>query len=124
MSDNNEDQQVDYGISDEMHQHFTMFGRWNWCEIADEGRRVLNERFGGEVEQDSPTDIVLSAVAAQAWEGAFAAVAAMLGIEHVMALQLVAYAWYDHKDNLPPPISIEELRRRVAEQAAHYTSQK
>jgi len=104
---------------DDLHCHFNDFGRWDWCEIATEARRVWNMMFSGklldeDVQDDSPMDGVWGAAAAQASHGAFAAVAAALGVP-ARALELSLAEWYENQDNPPPPITPEELLKRCAE---------
>jgi len=88
-----------------LHEHFEDFGKWSWCEIAEEGRGVWNEMFNEDVQEDSPIDGIISAVAAQAGEAAFVAVATMLGVDVKGFRYLVDY-WYEFQDNVPPPLFI------------------
>lgn len=101
---------------DDLHRHFEDYGRWDWCDISDEGRRVWNLMFNDEIEEWSPQDGVFSAIAAQASHGAFAAVAAALGVD-MEALRHAAAEWYENQDNLPPPVSPEQFMAKCVEAA-------
>jgi hypothetical protein len=95
-------------VADTLYSHFTDFGRWDWCEIVDETRRVWNLMFDQTVEPDSPMDAVWAAAAAQASRGTLTAVAAALGVEP-FALERALSPWLDHQDSHPPPITAERL---------------
>lgn len=92
-------------VLDDLIRHFEDgFGRWDWCEIAEEARRVHNLMFHDDVEDESPTDCLWSAVAAQANHGAYAAVAAALGVDRG-ALERAVARWEENQDNPPAPVS-------------------
>ena len=101
-------------IGDALHTHFTDFQRWDWCEIADETRRIWNLMFKERVEPDSPMDAVWTAAVAQAYDGGIAAVAAALGVDRLALREVVAH-WYEHQDELPPPITAELMLKRCEE---------
>lgn len=101
-------------VGDALHVHFGDFGRWNWCEIANETMRIWNLMFKAGVEPDSPMDAVWTAAVAQAYDGGVAAVAAALGIDR-HALREVVAPWYEHQDALPSPIPPELMKKRCEE---------
>ena len=84
------------------------FGRWDWVEVAEEGRRLWNRINDQEAEQDSPVAAVLDAVAAQAAHGAFAAVAAALGVP-AAALEVAVARWYENQDQPPVAVAVDQL---------------
>ena len=93
---------------DDLHQYMDAWGRWNWTEVAREGRRLWNAMFKDEIEHNSPQDGLIAAVAAQAADGVFAAVAAMLDLEKDDLMNLVM-PWYHDQDQRPAPVSPEIL---------------
>lgn len=101
-------------MSDEIYEHFAKFGRWDYTEVSDEGRRLLAEIIDTEIEPDSPIDDVLSAMATQASDGAIAAVAAMLGVDASDLKYTVAH-WLECQDDPPPPIGVEGLQAALDE---------
>ncbi|MDH4216465.1 MAG: hypothetical protein OEV26_04425 [Gallionella sp.] len=107
----------DRDIGDDLHRYFEdEFGRWDWCEIYEEGIRIGNLMFEENVEKFSPRAGLLAAVAAQAARGAVAQIAACLGVER-QALEHAIAEWSEDQDSLPPPISAEKLLVICAEQA-------
>lgn len=101
-------------ISGHLHNHFIDFQRWDWCEIADETRRIWNLMFKEGVEPDSPMDAVWTAAVSQAFDGGIASVAAALGVDRY-ALREVVAPWAEHQDALPPPITAELMLKRCEE---------
>ena len=102
-------------ISDDIHHHFNDFGRWNWCDIYREGSRVWNLMFPDEpISEDSAVEAIFSGIAAQAEAGAFAQVAAALGVD-AEALRMTASEWGEDQDNLPPPVGPEKFMERISE---------
>jgi len=99
---------------DDLHHHFTEWGRWDWCEIADETLRVYNLMLEDEAENGSLVDGFFSAAAAQASHGAFAAVATALGVE-ARHLELALAEWYENQDAPPPPVTPAEFMRKIQE---------
>lgn len=100
-------------VSDELFRHFEeTHARWDWCEIGDEAVRVHTLATDEPVDDFSFLYGMYNAVAAQAAEGAFAAVAATLGLD-AKQLSTVVATWYENKDELPPPISYRTLIRRM-----------
>jgi hypothetical protein len=99
---------------DDIHNYFSSYGEWDWCDIYREGIRMLNHHFDMEIEDYSPIADVISGVAAQSKYGAYASVAAMLGID-ADSLEMVASEWYEKQHELPPPINLEELPEKIAE---------
>lgn len=98
--------------SDTLFQHFEQFDRWDWCEVAEEGRYVNRLMFGDSIDPDAPRAAVLSAVAACAAQGAFAAMAAALGVG-VNALMAVMMEWYESQDAPPSPVTLDELMNAI-----------
>jgi len=90
--------------------HFAQFGSWNDGDIAEEGIRLFNLMFDAEIEQCSPMSDIFTAVAAQSANGAFAAVAKMLGVSFYDLKEAVAH-WYDNKDDTPQGVlTIDDIR--------------
>ena len=106
---------------DDMHRHMRDFGRWDWCEIADEGRRIYGVMFGEEVESGSAVDAIIGGVSAQAADGAWAAVAAALGVDAEDVRMAVA-DWYEKQDATPPPVSPDRFMELIAEAADFHAS--
>lgn len=99
---------IAYDVCEAMHNYMIEHGRWHWCEIADEARRVWNLMFYDTVEKDSAMDAVWTAAADQAADGAYAAVAAALGVDRI-ALRDAVEPWLIKQDSPPPPISPQSL---------------
>lgn len=93
---------------DDLHRYMDLWGRWNWTEVAAEGRRLWNAMFKEEIEYNSPRDGLIAAVAAQAADGVFAAFAAMLDLEKNDLMDLVL-PWYQYQDRRPEPVSPDVL---------------
>ena len=102
----------DKDTGNELHIHFDNVGRWDWCEVADEGKRVYGAMFGDEVEDGSVIAGVISAVAAQASHGAYMAMAAALGLP-AHSLRIAVATWSEKQDDLPPAVTFEELRAEI-----------
>jgi hypothetical protein len=92
--------------------YFASFDRWHWPEIADEGKRLLEEELDQPIEEDSTLEKVISGVAMQSSQGAYSAAAAMLGIDG-RALQAIALAWEESQHNPPAAITFDELRTKI-----------
>jgi hypothetical protein len=108
----NDNEQNDAGdIEDALFEHYGTFGRWDWCEITNETRRIWNLLFVTEVENGSPMDYVWAAAIAQAYYGGVHAAAASLGLDK-FGFQHAIAPWAEHQDAPPPPITAEELIRR------------
>lgn len=91
------------GLCGESHDHFMESDIWDWYGIAREGRRLFYKmRTGGSIDA-TLSDEIISGVAAQAAHGAYASVAAMMGLD-TKTLQLMASEWYENKDDLPPSL--------------------
>ena len=107
-----------------LHRYFRATELRDWCAVADEGLRVHKWMFNEEVQQYSPLDSHISAVAAQSAHGVYAALAAALGLE-VKYLQFVLAAWdeLDPADPDPPPISIKEFMQRYKKEKAEWEAQ-
>lgn len=101
-------------VEEALYEHFEAYNRWNWCEIADETRRIWNLLFDTDVENESPMDFVWAAAIAQAYYGGVHAAAACLGLDKYGFQHAIA-PWAEHQDALPPPITAEELVRRCEE---------
>ena len=96
-----------------VHEHFESVGDWDWCEIVDEARRIFPLAFDVEVEPNSAIDLMLLGVAAQSADGAFAAVAAFLGVD-ARALKSAVAPWYENQRSLPPPVGIAGIEKEIA----------
>lgn len=92
--------------------YFASFARWHWPEVAEEGRRLLEELLGRAVEEGSALDSVISGIAAQSSQGAYSAAAAMLGTDG-RALQAIALGWEESQDSPAAAISFDELRTKI-----------
>lgn len=101
-------------VGDDLHEHFQLFDRWNWVDIAEEGRRIQNLMFDENVEIDSPYHCLLKAIAAQAYEGAYMAMAKALGIDS-SDLSQAANHWFDMQDSTQSPIGFTGLQRLIEE---------
>lgn len=101
-------------INNDLHVHFAAWGRWDWCDIAEEGRRVGNVMFDECVEENSARDAVMSAAVAHADHMAYEAMAAALGVDAI-DLRIVVADWSEKQDNLPPPVTAQRLMEMVAE---------
>ena len=99
---------IAYDAGEALHEYMIDYGRWHWCDIADEARRVWNLMFCDWVEKDSAMDAVWTAAADQAADGAYAAVAAALGVDRI-ALRDAVEPWLIKQDSPPPPISPQSL---------------
>ena len=110
--------------SDLLHRYFGATNLRDWCAVADEGLRVHKLMFNEEVQQYSPLDALISAVAAQSAHGVYAALAAALGLE-VKYLQFVLASWdeLEPHDPDPPAISIEEFMQRYKQEKAEWEAQ-
>ena len=95
---------------DDVLKHFThVFNRWDWIEVAQELRNLVDEILESETERDSPFDNIFHAACIQAAEGAMRACAAMLGVEEEEFIYVLS-RWYNNQDDLPSPISsLKEL---------------
>ena len=96
-----------------LHEHLQSLDQWDWCDISDEGNRAWEMALKIPVEEWSPIDGILSAVAAQASHGAFAAVAAALGVD-ARALENAIAPWYENQRDLPPPVGIAGLGEEIS----------
>lgn len=110
-------EKTDEDVGDTLHRHFGEFGRWEWLDVNAEGLRVWNLMFEEAAETFSPIDDLISAVAGQAASGAYAAMAAALGVR-ADALELAVAEWSEKQDCPPPPAGPEGLMLKVAEYAA------
>ena len=109
------DDAYDKDISDELYRQFEhTFGRWDWCEIGDEAQRIYELATGTELGEYSLVNSLFNAAAAQAEHGAYAAVAAALGID-AKPLRIVVATWYENQDELPKPVSFSKLKKLIEE---------
>lgn len=93
---------------DDLHKYMNLWDRWNWTDVATEGRRLWNAMFADEIEYRSAKDGLIAAVAAQGADGVWAAVAAMLGVDKNELMDL-AFPWYHDQDRRPEPIAADQL---------------
>lgn len=114
------DDAYDKDISDELHIHFeNTFGRWDWCEIGDEAKRIYELATGEELDDWCLTNSLFNAVAAQAKHGAYAAVAAALGLD-AESLSMVVATWHENQDELPKPVSFSKLKKLIEQDKLEY----
>lgn len=104
--------EADEYLSNDVHAHFVSSGQWHWVEVANEGKRLLEALSGQSVTDGSVIDSVIDGVAAQSRHGAYAAIAAMLGLD-VRALQAIVLDWEENQDSLPLKITFDELRTKI-----------
>ena len=103
-------------IEDELHYYFEdTYGGWDWCDIYREALKVWKVMFDEEIEDSSAVAAIFAAVAAQSAYGAFAAVAAAIGLD-AKGLEAAVSDWYENQDDLPKPVSCEELNEKVKEE--------
>ena len=107
----------DSDINDELHNHFSTWGRWDWTEIAGEALRVHNVMFGDDIEDDSPIDAVTTAAIAHADHMAYEAMAAAIGV-NATHLRCTVARWSENQDKLPAPVSVERLLDMIKETRA------
>ena len=101
-----------HDIGDALFRYLEKTGLREWTEIAEEGRTLYEAMFDTEVEEFSPIDDVIFAVAAQASDGMCASMAAMLGWDARM-LGLVLSHWNEADENgeyKKETITLEELK--------------
>lgn len=111
----------DSDIGDDLHVHFGKWGRWDWCDTAEEARRVYNVMFKESVEDGSAIDAVISAAVAHADGMAYEAMAAALGL-NASALRVTVAEWAEKQDSPPPPVSAARLVEMVAETQESFRS--
>lgn len=111
-------QNAETDFEDELHKHFEGTERSDWIESAREGSRVYSLMFDVEIEGGSPIDGLFAAVAADASETVFRAVASAFGLT-IEEVQQGLEDWY--MTGLPksrPPIHpsqfVAECRRESA----------
>jgi hypothetical protein len=99
----------DSDICDDLHWHFTEGGLRDWCDIGKEGFRLWNVMFPEhQIEEHSPIDGLLHAVAAQGQHGAYAAVASALGVSE-LTIRCVFERWEDKSQKPVTPTELIEL---------------
>lgn len=106
--ENNED------INDDLYRHFTKWGRWNWCEIADEARRIQCLIGGEDIEYDSVIDGITCAAVAHTERATCQAIAAALGV-NANDLYWVLLDWSEKQDALPPPVTAIRFMEMIEE---------
>ena len=106
-------------IGDDLHHHFSAWGRWDWCDISDEAARVYGLMFDVKIENDSPVDAIFSAAVAHANNMAYEAVAASLGVK-AEDLRITVSVWSENQDKLPPPVTATRLMELVEETRLEY----
>lgn len=95
-----------------MSEDLFSLGRWHWPEIIEKKKLYLEKILELTIEDGSVFDKVLSSVALESREGAYAAVAAALGIDS-RALQAVLLTWEENQDSPPPHITFDELKTKI-----------
>lgn len=105
--------------ADDIHAHFNSTNLRDWCEVADEARRIYNLMFADTpdeiVEDGAPIDGIWTGAAAQAAHGVWVAVADALGLEEKI-LQGVMEDWYMLHGDVPPPMTMDEFQKRYKEE--------
>jgi hypothetical protein len=101
---------------DEFHEHFQDFGRWEWIEIANEGRRIWSLLYQEEVTYHSAQSALIHAVSAQAFYGALDVVSAALGLDS-QVLACTLGPWTDRQDDPPPAMTLDNFMQTYQEEA-------
>lgn len=105
-------------VADDIHTYFESTKLRDWCEVADDARRIYNLMFADipeeEVEDGAPLDGIWTGAAAQAAHGVWAAVADALGLNKSV-LEGVMEDWYLVNKDVPPPMTIDEFVKRYKE---------
>ena len=111
------DDDYDEDLSDLLHCYFEATKLRDWCDIADEARNMWTFLFDEKLDKFSPVDGLMAAVAAQAAGGIYNAVASALGL-NPKYLRFVLADWEEQvkDDNVPPPITFTELKRRLKQE--------
>ena len=104
----------DLDISNALHIHFEKWGRWDWCDIAEEARRVNNLMFGEAVDEGSALDAITTAAVAHANHTAYEAMAAALGV-NADDLEGTIKEWSEYQDDLPPPVTAARLMEMIGD---------
>jgi hypothetical protein len=84
----------DYDIFEHINIQFDNANKWEWPDIGEVGRNVSNVMFDDETEDGSPQDFLYSAIALAASNGAYKAMAVMLGLDERLLESVNAY-WYE-----------------------------
>lgn len=104
--------------ADDIHSHFAASSLRDWCDVADEARRIYNLMFADieeeNVEDGSPIDGVWTGAAAQAAHGVWSAVADALGLDKNI-LEATLEDWYFPCGEVPPPITMDEFIKQYKE---------
>lgn len=114
---------TDEDLSDLLHRYFEKTGLRDWCDVAEEGRRLYAELFAIDVEKFSPMDDILSGVAAQASEGMCISMAAALGWD-ARILGLVLSHWNEPDENgeyKKEALTLEEFKAFYEKTAAEWS---
>ena len=91
--------------------------RWDWMEINDEARNLWNKLTHEDVEKNSFADEYMHACIVAGFDGAIKAMAAMLGLDY-SSFKSILYEWVDDQDDPPESISLDEVKKRMAEYVA------
>lgn len=112
------DDDYEEDLGDLLHVYFEATKMRDWVDIANEARDLWKFLFKEEVEMYSPIDELLSAVAAQAAEGIYAAVASALDLNPKYLRYVIAPWEEDIKGNdaVPAPITFTELKKRLKQE--------
>ena len=105
-------------VADDIHTYFESTKLRDWCEVADDARRIYNLMFADipeeEVEDGAPLDGIWTGASAQAAHGVWTAVADALGLNKSV-LEGVMEDWYLVGGGVPPPMTIDEFVKRYKE---------
>lgn len=104
-------------VGDDLHCYFSNYKERDWLEISEEARRVYGLMFG-DIEKWSAIDGLLSAVAAAAAEGAFAAMSDALGVENVSHF---LGEWYE-KGDYPPSVGLAGFEKKIQDDLKSWES--
>jgi hypothetical protein len=74
---------TDDDVADELHRHFESFAPIHWVDLCDFSRHLYSLLMEEQMEEFSPLDGLLAAIAAQGSSGAIARIAAIVNVDPV-----------------------------------------
>jgi hypothetical protein len=117
-----ETKDFDFRKDDAFEYFVSRCDEWDHELIYRQGIKMINHHFHLGIEKESPIDNIIAAVAYSANTGAYATIAAMLGIDDFVGLKVVASDWEESKNSPPPPITFDELLKMIAAHRAEIES--